>query len=190
MQAIGVCVIVVGIMDALKTTNILLLIGSLVIGGLIGSLLKIQKNIEKFGSFLEKKLVKDESNTLGKAFVDSSLIFCIGAMVVYGSIQSGLGNPKTLYVKAILDGIIALTLAASLGYGVLLSAIPVFIIETIIALLASVIKPYATNEFLAMLSGIGGCLVFTIGLNLLDIKKIRTADLSPAILGCFIVFLL
>ncbi|MFA6867249.1 MAG: DUF554 domain-containing protein [Clostridia bacterium] len=190
IQAIGVCVVIVGIMDALKTTNVVLLILSMVIGGLIGSMLNIQNGIEKFGKAIEHKLVKSESATFGKAFVDSSLIFCIGAMVVYGSIQSGLGDPKTLYTKAILDGVIALTLASTLGWGVILSIIPVFIIEATITLLASLIAPYATADFLAELSGIGGCLVFTIGINLLGIKEIKTANLSPAILGCLVVFLL
>lgn len=190
MQAIGVCVVIIGIADALKTTNYLILIGSLVVGGTIGSLLHLNDRIEQLGNFLEKKLGKSDTNTFGRAFTKASLIFCIGAMVIYGSIQSGLGQPKTLYIKGVLDGIIALTLSATLGYGVIFSAVPVFIIETAIALAANLILPYATPDFLAQLSGIGGCLVFTIGINLLEIKEIKTADLAPAILGCFVVFLL
>ncbi|HOO22575.1 MAG TPA: DUF554 domain-containing protein [Clostridia bacterium] len=191
MQALGVAVIVVGILDAIKTENALALVLSLVVGGLIGALLHIQESIERFGAFLEKKLTKDKSENagqVGKAFVSSSIIFCVGAMVIYGSIRAGLGNNQTLYIKAALDGTVSLIIAATMGWGVILSAIPVFVIQGAIALLAGLIQPYATPAFLNQLSSIGGALVICIGINLLEIKEIKTADLIPAILGAAVMF--
>lgn len=190
MQALGLSVLAIGILDAIKTENILVLALSLVLGGVIGSLLRIQDRVEKFGKFLERKLNKSEEGTIGKAFVTATLIFCVGAMMIYGSIQSGLGQHNTLYVKSILDGVLAMLLASTLGWGVMLSAVPVFILQGTIALCANLIEPYAIPAFMNQLSGIGGVLVMCIGINLLEIKEIRTADLTPAILGSIAMFFL
>lgn len=190
MQALGIAVLAIGVMDALKTENVVILILSLTIGGFLGSLCHIQDGIERFGNFLQAKLAKSEEDKVGAAFVNATLIFCVGAMIIYGSIQAGLGNNTTLYIKSILDGAMSIMLAATLGWGVILSAIPVLIIQGVIALCASFISPIATTAFLNQLSGIGGVLVMCIGINILEIKKIRTADMLPAVLGAFAVFLL
>lgn len=193
MQAMGVAVLAIGIMDMLSVqgniTMILVLIMSLTIGGAIGALLKIQYRIECFGEFLKKKLSKDENSTLGKAFTSSVLIFCIGAMVVYGSINAGLGNNSTLYVKSVLDGVMAVIIASTMGVGVALSAIPVFVIQGAFALSAGFLNPIlvACPDVKTMLTGIGGVLVMCIGINLLEIKQMRTGDLLPAILGCLVM---
>ncbi len=189
-QATGITVVVIGLMDAFQVagniTMVLILILSMSIGGAIGSLLKLQMGIERFGGFLERKLAGEKESSIGIAFTSATMIFCIGAMVVYGSINAGLGDHSTLLVKSLLDGIIGMTLAASLGAGVLLSAIPVFVIEGIFALCAGFLNPLLLDypQVKTMLSGIGGVLVTCIGINLLEIKKIRTGDMIPAILGC------
>ncbi len=189
-QATGITVVVIGLMDAFQVagniTMVLVLILSMSIGGAVGALLKLQVGIERFGGFLEKKLAGEKESSIGIAFTSSTMIFCIGAMVVYGSINAGLGDHSTLLVKSLLDGIIGMTLAASLGAGVLLSAIPVFIIEGIFALCAGFLNPLLLDypQVKTMLSGIGGVLVTCIGINLLEIKKIRTGDMIPALLGC------
>lgn len=193
MQAMGVAVLSIGIMDMLSVsgniTMILTLILSLTIGGAVGSLLKIQNRIEQFGEFLKRKLSKDENSTLGKAFTTSVLIFCIGAMVVYGSINAGLGDNSTLYVKSILDGVISVITAATMGIGVALSAAVVFVLQGIFALSASFLNPVlvAYPDVKTMLTGIGGVLVMCIGINLLELKKMRTGDLIPALLGCLVM---
>lgn len=193
MQAMGIAVLAIGIMDMLSVqgniTMILVLIMSLTIGGAIGALLKIQYRIECFGEFLKKKLSKDENSTIGKAFTSSVLIFCIGAMVVYGSINSGLGDHSTLYVKSVLDGVMAVIIASTMGVGVALSAIPVFVIQGAFALSAGLLNPIlvACPDVKTMLTGIGGVLVMCIGINLLEIKQMRTGDLIPAILGCLVM---
>lgn len=193
MQAMGVAVLSIGIMDMLSVsgniTMILVLILSLTIGGAVGALLKIQYRIEQFGEFLKRKLSKDENSTIGKAFTSSVLIFCIGAMVVYGSINAGLGDNSTLYIKSILDGVIAVITASTMGAGVAISAIPVFVIQGAFALSAGVLNPIlvACPDVKVMLTGIGGVLVMCIGINLLEIKQMRTGDLLPAILGSLVM---
>lgn len=191
MQALGVCVLLIGIMDAIHpvsgTTGILVLILSFTIGGLVGALLNIEKGFEKAGEFLEKKLCKnsDSKGDFADGFVQATMIFCIGAMVIYGSIQAGLGDNKTLFVKAVLDGTVALLLTVKYGVGVIFSAIPVLVIQGVIALASSAIGPYLLSEILFRqeLTAIGGVFVMMIGINLLGIKKISVANMLPAILG-------
>lgn len=196
MQAMGIAVISIGIMDMLSVSGnikmILVLILSLAIGGAVGALCKIEYGLEKFGSLLQSKMSKSENSTIGTAFTTAVVIFCIGAMVVYGSINAGLGDNSTLYIKSILDGVIAMTLASTLGFGVALATVPVFIIQGLFALSAGFLNPVLISypNVKTMLSGIGGVLVMCIGINLLGIKKIRTGDLLPAILGCLVFIIL
>lgn len=195
-QAMGIAVLAIGIMDMLSVsgniTMILVMILSLTLGGTIGALLKIQDRIEWFGEFLKKKISKDENSMIGRAFTSSVLIFCIGAMVVYGSINAGLGDNSTLYVKSILDGVIAITLASTMGAGVALSAAAVFVVQGIFALSAGFLNPILIScpDVKTVLTGIGGVLVMCIGINLLELKKIRTGDMIPALIGSlFMIFL-
>lgn len=196
MQAMGISVIGVGMIDMLNVsgniTMILVLILSMAVGSAVGALLRIQYWLERLGEFLQKSLSKKENSTLGEAFTSSVLIFCIGAMVVYGSINAGLGDNSTLYIKSILDGCMAMILASSLGIGVALSAIVVFLLQSVFALSAGMLNPIlvAYPEVKTMLSGIGGTLVMCIGINILEIKKIRTGDMIPAILGCIAMIFL
>lgn len=188
-QAIGISVLCVGVLDMIKTVDILKLVLSFAIGGLIGGLLLIGKRMDKFGDFLKRKLSPDSDSPVGEGFVTATLIFCVGGMVVYGSINAGLGNNETLFVKSVMDGFTALVLTTTLGWGVMLSSIPVLVIQGLFALFASAISPIATDAFINQLSGIGGVMVFAIGINLLEIKKIRVADMLPAILGAFLVLI-
>jgi uncharacterized membrane protein YqgA involved in biofilm formation len=186
-QAIGVSVLCVGVLDMIKTVDILKLVLSFAIGGLIGALLCIGKRMDTFGDFLKRKLAPNSDSPVGEAFVTATLIFCVGGMVVYGSINAGLGNNETLFIKSVMDGFTALVLTATLGWGVMLSSVPIFVIQGLFALFAGTLSPIATPDFISQLSGIGGVMVFAIGINLLEIKKIRVADMLPAILGTFLV---
>ena len=188
-EAIGIAVITVGVLDAIKTENTLLLVLSIVLGGLIGTIIGAQNKLDRFGKFLENKLGGKDNSQIGQGFVTATLIFCVGGMVIYGSINAGLGNNETLYIKSVMDGVTSLILSSVLGWGVILSAIPVLVMQGGIALLAGVIEPIATDAFINQLSGIGGTLIIAIGLTLLGIKKIRTGDLLPAVLGAFLIFL-
>ncbi len=203
MQALGVCVMIIGIIDAINpvsgTAGILVLIISFAIGGIIGSALNIQKGLDNVGALLQKLVVKkgnvsteEESNNFAEGFVQASMVFCVGAMVIYGSISAGLGDNKTLLIKSVLDGVVALLLTVKYGFGVAFSAIPVFLIQGLFALLASSIGEFlnACVNFRQELSAIGGVFVFMIGINLLEIKKIPVANLLPALLGAcyFLIF--
>ena len=203
MQGLGICVFLVGAIDAIKpvpgTEGILVLIVSFIIGGFIGSLLNIEKGFNKLGEGMEnlfnKVLKKDNaeenSGHFADGFIQATTIYCIGAMVIYGSIQAGLGDNKTLYVKAVLDGTVAVILSVKYGVSVMFSAIPVFIIQGAIALSSGLIGEYLMAEtlFRQELSAIGGVFVMMIGINLLDIKKMNVANMLPAILGaCYYLF--
>ena len=198
MQALGICVFVVGMIDAINPVNgtegILIMIISFVIGGFIGSLLNIEKGFTKLGEGFEnlfnKALKKGEEqrqskSTFAEGFIQATTIYCIGAMVIYGSIQAGLGDNKTLYIKAVLDGTLAIILTVKYGIGVMFACIPVFVIQGGIALSSGLIGEFLMGELLfrQQLSAIGGVFVMMIGINLLDIKKMNIANMLPAILG-------
>ena len=203
MQALGVCVMIIGIIDAINpvsgTAGILVLIISFAIGGIIGSALNIQKGLDNVGALLQKLVIKkgkvsteNETNNFAEGFVQATMVFCVGAMVIYGSISAGLGDNKTLLIKSVLDGVVALLLTVKYGFGVAFSAIPVFLIQGLFALLATSIGDFlnASVNFRQELSAIGGVFVFMIGINLLEIKKIPIANLLPALLGAcyFLIF--
>ena len=190
MQGLGVCVFLIGVIDAINpvsgTAGILVIILSFTIGGFIGTLLNIDKGFDKVGELLQKTFNKNgNDNKFSEGFTQATMVFCIGAMVIYGSIQSGLGDPKTLYVKAVLDGTVALLLTVKFGIGVIFSAIPVLVIQGAFALLSSLIGPFLMEQvlFRQELSAIGGVFVMMIGINLLGIKKLNVANMLPAILG-------
>ncbi len=187
MQALGICVLMIGISDTLKVENMLFLILSVVVGSFFGSLFRIEHNLEKFSDFLAYKITKSDDNTVGQSFITGTLIFCVGAMAIYGSIQAGLGDDSTLITKTVLDTVTAACVASTLGWGVVLSIFPLFILQGSIALLASFIQPFVTEVLLNQLSAIGGILVACIGINMLEIKKIHTADMLPAIFGALLM---
>jgi len=181
MQGIGLSSVVIGIMGSIMTKNVLLLVISLALGGIIGSLLKIDYNLDKLGKKIEDKFSEDGG--FAKGFVLSTLIYCVGAMAIVGSMEAGVGgNNTTLYIKSLLDGITAIVFTATLGYGVIFSSIPVLIYQGGIVLLSKVIAPYMTDALINEMSAVGGVLIIGIGLTLLEIKKIHLGDLLPAIL--------
>ena len=196
MQGLGVCVFLIGVIDAINpvpgTAGILVIILSFTIGGFIGTLLNIDKGFDKVGDLLQKTFNKNgNDNKFAEGFTQATMVFCIGAMVIYGSVQSGLGDPKTLYVKAVLDGTVALLLTVKFGIGVIFSAIPVLIIQGAFSALSSLIGPFLLEQvlFRQELSAIGGVFVMMIGINLLGIKKLNVANMLPAILGaCYFLF--
>jgi len=181
MQGLGLSVFVIGLSGALKSENILLMIFSLVLGSIIGEALAIEDKLEKVGQFLEKKFSKGEG-TIAKGFVIASLIYCVGAMAIVGSLESGLtGNHETLYAKSLIDGVSAIIFASTLGIGVAMSAAAVFIYQGIITLSATFIKEFLTAGVIAEMSAIGGLLIMGISSNVLEIKKIRVGNMIPAV---------
>lgn len=193
MQAIGLSVLIIGISGTLQgiyqviddgklnRQYIMTMIFSLVAGGIIGEFINIENKLENFGTRFQRKFFKNGSN-FAEGFVTASLIYCVGAMAIVGALEDGLtGNPKTLFAKAILDGVSSVIFAATMGFGVPFAALPVFIYQGAITLMAGFVKPWLTDAVVAQMSLIGSILIFGIGLNLLEIKKIKVGNLLPAI---------
>ncbi len=182
MSGCALCVCIIGISGALGGQNTLIMVLSIVIGGAIGTLLRIQDNITKLGSKLEERFAKN-SEGLAKGFVSGTLLFCIGAMAVVGSINSGLtGDNEILYTKSLLDFITSTALASTLGVGVALSGVSVFLYQGAIYLLAGVIEPLLTEYPRGELVCAGSVIILGLGLNMLGAIKIKVADYLPAIL--------
>jgi len=181
----------------------LVFVGALLIGSLAGEALRIEYWLERFGRVLQDLSYKlpwmstapktagdepgEKGHTLVEGFVTASLLFCVGAMTVLGSIQDGLGDPTVLYLKATLDGFAALFLAATLGAGVGLSAIPVLVIQGGIALGAQSLEPIITPAVIASISAVGGGLITAIGIDLLGIKRLPVGNMLPAIVIAAVV---
>ncbi|AFS77373.1 protein of unknown function DUF554 [Gottschalkia acidurici 9a] len=192
MNGLGLSVIIMGIMSAIKSKEFLLVIVSIVLGSLIGEILDIEGKLNKLGEFMGSKFSKDSSNdsSFSKAFVTTSLIFCVGAMGILGSLESGLsGNHQTLYAKSILDGVSSTIFSSTLGIGVLFSTIPVLIYQGSIVLAASLIKGFLTDPMITEISAVGGILIIAIGLNVLNIKNIKIGNMLPSILIPVIYFM-
>lgn len=190
MDSMGLCILLIGIMGATKAQNILLLIVSLALGSVIGEYLKIEENLDKLGDFIESKLVK-KKGSIAKGFVTATLVFCIGSMAIIGALESGLnGNHQTLFAKSIVDGILSIIFASTFGIGVLFSSISVFLYEGFITIAASSVKMFLVDSVISDISSVGGVLIIAIGLNILDIKKIKVGNMLPAIFIPLIFFIL
>ncbi len=197
-SAAGLSTIIIGVTGTLSemftvnadgtisTNGIMLMVISLVLGAIAGEAVDIEEKLERVGNFCKKKasfLAKDNPKFV-EGFVSTSLLFCVGAMAIVGSIQDGLvGDYTTLAAKAVLDGVISVVLAASLGGGVFLSVIPVAVYQGLITLLASVLEPAMTDALISQLSLVGSVLVMAIGFNLMfDKKVVKVGNLLPAVL--------
>lgn len=193
-NACGICVLFIGIGGAmegiLKVSDGALVSGSsmmitisLALGALLGELLNLEDKFEAFGTWLKMKTGNAKDKKFVDAFVTASLTVCIGAMAIVGSIQDGIfGDYSILATKAVLDFIIIIVMTCSMGKGCAFSAIPVGLFQGSITLLAKFIKPIMTEAALDNLSLIGSILIFCVGLNLVWGKKIRVANLLPAII--------
>lgn len=181
--AVGLCVAYIGISGALKGQNMLVAVLSMVIGAVIGESLNIDGGLNRLGEAVQRRFRRtDGESTMAQSFVSATLLFCVGAMAIVGSLQSGIsGDHNTLFVKSILDGISSIVFAATLGGGVMLSVIPLFIYQGAIALLAQFIEPFLSEAVIAEMTCVGSLLILALSLNLLKITKIKVANLLPAI---------
>ncbi len=190
MEGIGLAVIIIGIMGGIRSENIILVIGSIVVGGLVGEVIGIDNKLDNLGNSLQEKFGAKDSN-FSKGFVTASLVYCVGAMAIVGSLEAGIqGSYETLFAKSILDGISAIIFASTLGIGVAFSALAVFIYQGSITILAGFAKDLLTPVVIQEMSAIGGILIMAIGINILGIKKIKVANLLPAIFIPIIYYLL
>ena len=203
--AIGLAVIIIGAtislggLADLGATHLgdyaaLVLVGSLVVGSLLGEAMRIEYWLERFGHWLQDRAVRtpmlapgktdqpgEKGHTLVEGFVTASLLFCTGAMTVLGSLNDGLGDPSLLFLKSLLDGIAAIALATTLGVGVGLSVIPILVLQGGIALGAGALQPYLTEAVIAAIEATGGALILAIGLDLAKIKRLPVGNMLPGV---------
>ncbi|MBF8984671.1 DUF554 domain-containing protein [Lutibacter sp. B2] len=189
INSIALAILLIGIMSAIKTQELLLMIFSLVIGSILGEFLRIEDNLDKLGNFIGSKL-SDKEGGIAKGFVTSSLVFCVGSMAIVGALESGLtGNHQTLFAKSVLDGILSIIFTSTLGIGVLLSSFSVFLYQGIITIAASSMKVFLTVDVIREISAIGGVLIMALGINILELKKIKVGNMLPAIFIPLIYYL-
>lgn len=199
MVGLGLCTLYIGISGCLAGENTLVLIVSMVVGTILGELVDLDDKINRLGQFLERKFAgkkateennegSQEASALGKkvslaeGFVTSSLLFCVGAMAIVGSLQSGLtGNHETLFAKSMLDFVAAIIFASTLGAGVMLSASLLFVYQGSITLLAHVIEPFLTDPVIAEMNCVGNVIIIGLAMNMLGISKFKVMNLVPAI---------
>ena len=183
VQGQGLCVILIGLSSSLKTQNTLCVILCVVIGGLIGSAIDIERQLNRLGGTLERRFASgQQEGSIAKGFVTASLVFCVGAMAIVGAMDSGLrGDHSTLIAKAILDGVFSIFFAGSLGIGVGLSALAVLAYQGLIAILAGWLEPLLTEAVITEMGAVGGLLIVGIGLNMIYDKHIPVGNMLPAI---------
>ncbi|TDT61084.1 DUF554 domain-containing protein [Fonticella tunisiensis] len=181
MQGLALCVMLIGASGALKFDNLLLAILSVVIGAIIGEVIDIDERLKRLGDNIERNL-KGRGGKVSEGFVSASLLFCVGAMAVVGSLESGLkGNHEILFAKSILDGVSSIVFTSSMGIGVALSSISVFIYQGIITIASSFLKDILVSNVIADMTAAGSLLIIGIGLNMMGIGKIKVANLLPAV---------
>jgi uncharacterized membrane protein YqgA involved in biofilm formation len=196
MNALGLAVMFIGISgalqglmivskDGLETQNVMLMIFSLAIGAFLGELIDLETRLERMGEWMKSKLkVKGEKGqNFVEGFVSSSLLFCVGAMAIIGSLKDGLtGDASTLYAKALLDGTASVFFASALGIGVLFSILPLGLYQGFITLSAKFVEPFLSDRLILNISFIGSVLIFGIGINMIFGKKIKCGNILPAVL--------
>lgn len=194
-QAVALAVLFVGISGAVAgllqpDANPVLFIICLAAGGLLGEWLRIEGRLETLGGWLQNRLQKGEGQSnLSRGFVAASLLFCTGTMAILGAFESGTqGNHSILFAKALMDGLLALVMASTLGVGVLFSAASVTLYQGALTLLASLVSPWLTADMMREISITGGILIAALGLNLLGLTKIKAGNLLPALLGPVIYY--
>ncbi|MCL2025032.1 MAG: DUF554 domain-containing protein [Coriobacteriia bacterium] len=197
IKAIGLGVLVIGLFGAfngltqliaansfLAAYGIIVIIGALVIGTIIGELIDIEKRLEHLGTTLARRFRTSshiDEGAIVKGFVSASLIYCVGAMTILGSIQDGLGNPQTLYLKSLLDGVTSVFLGASLGIGVAFSAVTILVVQGLIALVAFFVGSIIPELAIVGIEAIGGILIAGVGLNFVLDRRLRIGNMLPAI---------
>lgn len=194
MSALGLATMFIGASGAmsgmlkineniLETQGTMLLIFSLVFGALVGEFLNIEEKLEKLGEWLKNKVKTQGNDPFVEGFVTASLVVCVGAMAIVGALQDGLiGDSSTLFAKAILDFMIVMVFASTLGVGTLFSALPVGIYQGTITIFATFLKPILTDTVILNLSFVGSVLIFAVGINICFGKKIKVGNLLPAML--------
>ena len=186
MQGVALCVLLLGISGSLEGQNSLIAILSMVLGAILGELLDLDRRMQSLGGWVQKKtrrLIRGEgAPSVADGFITASLLFCVGAMAIVGALQDGLtGDHSTLFAKSLLDGISSVVFGASLGIGVMFSAVAVLLYQGVIALAASFLQPFLGDAVIAEMTCVGSLLIIALATNMLGITKIKVMNLVPAI---------
>jgi len=183
VRGVGLFTLAMGVKFAIDTTNLLFVLGAMVLGGVVGWLLSVDARLNQLGEALQRRFARGTTSTVAEAFVTASIIFCVGPLTFLGSIQNGLtGDASLLTVKSVLDGFTAIALAATLGWGVLLTIPLILVYQGGLALGASLFVGLLSDLQLREMSAVGGLLIIGVGLKLLGIRDVKVADFLPAII--------
>ena len=185
-HALGLCVLCIGIGNAVGTQNMLCVVVCMVIGTVMGSAADIEGRLERAGDLLRTKVVKEEGggSRFTESFVNAALLFCVGAMAITGSIEAGLNHKYSIIIsKGVIDGVTSISFAATIGAGVMFSVIPLLIYQGGITLLAGWVGPYLPQAVITEMTAVGGALIIAIAVNMLELgkQKIKVGNMLPAI---------
>ena len=183
VQGVALSTILIGIKMGLEVKNFLIVIASIVIGGSLGEIWRIEDGIANIGKYIENKIGGRGGEDFVKGFVLASVIFCVGPMTILGCIQDGLkGDPSILYVKSTLDGLTSIMLSSTLGFGVIFSSIIVLLFQGGLTLLSSFLRFLTEGDILANFTSVGGLIIIAIGIRMLEIKEIKVGNFLPSLL--------
>ena len=191
LQGVGILTIVIGMQMALKTENILLILISIILGGIAGQVMKLEENIDLFAEQVKKKVAREDDKFFSEGFITASIIFCVGPMTILGSINDGLhGDINLLAIKSVLDGFTALALTTTFGIGVIFSVFTIIVIQGGLTISAVFIDQFFNQMMINEMTAVGGVLIVGIGLILLEIKKIKVATFLPSLIFAPIIVLI
>jgi hypothetical protein len=182
MHGLGLVCLLIGLQMAMQTRNILIVLGALMVGAILGEALRIEDAFQRTGLLLQSALARGGSGLFAEGFVTASLVFCVGPMAILGSIQDGLGGDfRLLAIKSMLDGFASIAFAASLGWGVLLSAVPILLYQGTITIFAHLLSSVLTEPLIVEMTATGGLIIVGISFRLLNLKELRLANFLPAL---------
>lgn len=184
VNGLGICTMVIGITSAIATANILIVIICLVLGTIVGEILKIEQRLDNLGDWLKSKVAKNGGGRFTEGFVTASLLFCVGSMAIMGSFDAGLrGDYNTIFAKSALDAVMAVTFAATMGVGVLFSSAAVLVYQGTLTLLAGLVEPYLSAPVIVEMSAVGGIMLIGTGINIMGLsrERVKVGNMLPAI---------
>lgn len=176
-QGLAICVMIIGISGALTTENTLLMIVSVVLGAFLGTLIGIEKGVDRLGQWAQ---VKFNKGGFADGFVNATLLFSIGSMAVVGSLNAGFGDNEMLLAKSVIDGVSAIIIASSFGIGAACAAVPMTIYQGAIVALAGVVRAHMTDAMILEMGAVGSVMIIALGFNMLGLTKIKVANMLPA----------
>jgi uncharacterized membrane protein YqgA involved in biofilm formation len=186
-QVMGIFTIFLGISMALKSTHILHMVMALIAGSLVGEALNLQSGMERFGEWLKQK-IKFKSDKFTDGLLTAFLLYCVGSMTIIGAFEEGMGgSPKLLLIKSLMDGVSSIALASGLGIGVMFSVVPLIIFQGGLTLLAMLFGDFFPGIMITELTAVGGILLIGLGIDILEIKKIKVMNMLPALIMILLI---